>query len=150
MTDEARAPWHLWLVGLVSLLWHTGGAFDYTMTHLRDEAYLRAAADNAGVPYDVMLGYFTGFPLWAHAGWAFGVWGAVAGSLLLLARSRFAVHAFALSLAGLAVSTLHQAIGDMPAALDTPFTWIFTAVIVAVTLGLILYARRMVQRGVLR
>lgn len=27
-----RAPWHLWLIGIIAVLWHAGGAFDYLMT----------------------------------------------------------------------------------------------------------------------
>ena len=143
-------PWHLWVIGIVALLWNAGGAFDYTMTQTRNMDYLTAGAESAGVPVDVMVGYYTGFPAWADALWAFGVWGALAGSLLLLLRSRFAFHAFALSILGLIGTTIYTFSSDMPEALDSPFTWIFTLVIFVVTIGLALYARAMTARGVLR
>ncbi|BDI60509.1 hypothetical protein [Qipengyuania nanhaisediminis] len=145
-----KAPWHLWVIGIVSLLWNGGGAYDYTMTQTRNEAYLRAAADNAGVSYDMMMGYFTGFPAWADAFWALGVWGAVAGSILLLLRSRFAFHGFVISLIGLAGTTLYTFTSDIPAEMKSPFMWIFSAVIVIVTILLAIYARRMTAAGVLR
>ena len=39
--------------------------------------------------------------VWFDADWAIGVWFAVAGSVLILLRSRFAAPAFLISLAGL-------------------------------------------------
>ena len=35
-----KTPWHIWVVGLVSLIWHAGGAFDYVMSHLRPQFYI--------------------------------------------------------------------------------------------------------------
>jgi hypothetical protein len=31
-----KTPWHLWVVGILSLLWNAFGGYDYTMTQLRD------------------------------------------------------------------------------------------------------------------
>ena len=46
----ARTPAHLWIVGILSLLWNGFGAYDYLMTRMRKtelvEAIL-AAADRA-------------------------------------------------------------------------------------------------------
>lgn len=150
MNEAVKTPWHLWVVGLVSLLWHAGGAYDYTMTQTRNMEYLTQAAENASVPLDTMLDYYTNFPFWADAMWAFGVWGAVAGSILLLIRSRFAFHAFVLSIIGLVGTTIYTATSDIPAELDSAFTWIFTAVIWIVTIALAYYARRQTAAGVLR
>lgn len=150
MSEGTRAPWHLWVVGIVGLLWNSGGAYDYTMTQTRNLDYLTQAADNAGVSLDVMLGYYTQFPAWADAAWAFGVWGAVVGSILLLLRNRFAYHAFAISILGLLGTTGFTATSDIPAELNTSFTWIFTAVIWIATLALAYYAKRMTAAGVLR
>ena len=37
-----RAPWHLWVVGIISLLWNAMGAFDYLMSQTRNEQYMAA------------------------------------------------------------------------------------------------------------
>ncbi|RJY08973.1 hypothetical protein [Aurantiacibacter aquimixticola] len=148
--SRPATPLHLWAVALVSLLWHAGGALDYTMTQTRNMDYLQQAADGAGVPLQVILDYYTTFPVWADAAWAFGVWGALAGSILLLLRSRFALYGFYLSLLGLIASTIHQLTADLPPELNSPFTWAFTAAIVIVLVALIIYTRRMTERGVLR
>lgn len=149
-TQTTSTPWHVWAVGLVTLLWHAGGAFDYTMTQMRNMEYLQTAADGAGVPLAVMLEYFTDWPVWADAAWAFGVWGAVAGSLLLLFRSRFALPAFYVSIAGLALTTFHTLTSDLPPALNTASMWGFSAIVVIVLLAVIYYSKRMIAAGVLR
>ena len=141
---ENRTPLHLWLVAALATLWNAFGCFDYLMTQTRNEQYLAGFTDPQRV-------YFDSFPIWMEAAWAFGVWGGLAGSLLLLARSRWAVAAFALSLAGLAISTVYQyVLNSPPADMMTGAMIAMNLVIWAVAIGLLIYAMRMRRRGVLR
>lgn len=95
--------------------------------------------------------YFESFPLWVEAAWALGVWGALVGSLLLLARSRHAVTAFGVSLAGLATSTVYQyVLSAPPEDMQSGAMVAMNLAIWAVAIGLLLYAIRMRTRGVLR
>ena len=96
-TVAQRAPWHVWVVGVISLLWNSYGCYDYTMTKLDPAHYLAGSGMSAAGQ-----AYMLALPAWVTAFWALGVWGSLAGSLLLLARSRHAVTAFAASLVGLA------------------------------------------------
>lgn len=144
MDGSARTPAHLWIVGCVATLWNALGAFDYLMTQTRNEAYLANFTDPQRV-------YFESFPIWMEATWAFGVWGGLLGSLLLLARSRHAVTAFAVSLAGLAVSTVYQhVLSTPPADMMTGAMIGMNVAIWAIAVGLLVYALRMRRRGVLR
>ena len=61
----------------------------------------------------VILAYIDGMPMYAHVGWGLGVWMALLGAILLLMRSRYAVHAFALSLIGAVVSFAAQYLGPL-------------------------------------
>ena len=135
---------HLWVVGGLTALWNAFGAFDYLMTQTRNDAYLaQFTADQRA--------WFDSFPLWADAAWAFGVWGALAGSLLLLVRSRHAVTAFGLSIAGLLVSSIFQYGMSSPPASMMNATMIGISVLIwAVAIALFVYARMMRERGVLR
>ena len=145
MTEVVKTPWHLWAVGILSLLWNAFGAFDYVMTKLRNPEYMAAFTPE-------QQAYFYSFPLWANVGWALGVWGSVLGSLLLLVRSRHAVTAFLLSLVGLAISSVYQFgmhYGDLERMFGT-FPMIFTAVIWVIVIALFLYARAQAAMGVLR
>lgn len=147
MTDIARraaTPWHLWLVGLLSLAWNGYGAFDYIQTNTRGEAYMRASGFG-----DAAVAYFFAMPTWMYVPWTMGVWGAVLGSLLLLVRSRWAVHAFAISLIGAFVSAIYTYfIGNGLQALG-PVAHV-QLVILAVAALLLWYASAMAKKAVLR
>ncbi len=144
MATLTRAPAHLWIVGIVALLWNAFGAFDYVMTQIQNEAYLAQFSDAARL-------YFDSFPAWVEAAWALGVWGGLLGSLLLLARSRYAEFAFGLSLVGLLAATIYQQVlSAMPADLRTGPMVAMNVVIWVVAIGLFVYAHRMRARGLLR
>ena len=147
MIDIARrqsTPWHLWLVGLLSLAWNGYGAFDYIQTNTRGEAYMRASGFG-----DAAVAYFFAMPTWMYVPWTMGVWGAVLGSLLLLARSRWAVHAFAISLIGAFVSAIYTYfIGNGLQALG-PVAHV-QLVILGVAALLLWYASAMAKKAVLR
>lgn len=139
-----RTPAHLWIVGIVSLLWNAFGATDYTMTMTRNAAWLKSmsAAQMSGID---------AFPAWATGLWALGAWGALAGSVLLLVRSRHAVTAFIVSLVGLAGSALYQfVVSPAPEEFHGTAMIVMNLVIWTVAIGLLLYARAMRTRGVLR
>jgi hypothetical protein len=144
MATLAKAPAHVWIVGILALLWNAYGAFDYVMSQIQNAAYLAQYSDADRL-------YFNSFPGWAVAAWALGVWGGVAGSLLLLARSRHAEFAFGLSLVGLLVATIYQhALSAMPADLKTGGMVALNVAIWAVAIALFVYAHQMRARGILR
>ena len=137
-------PRHVWIVGVVSLMWNAMGAVDYTMTETRNPAYLKMM-DPA------QMAWVANFPAWAVGAWALGVWGAVAGSVLLLMRNRHAVTAFIISLVGLAGTTLFTyVVSPPPAQYRGAANLGMTAALWAIAIGLLLYSRSMRARGVLR
>ena len=140
---RAATPWHVWVVGAVALLWNAMGATDYVMTQTRSPIYLAMMTP-------AQLAWVASFPGWAVALWAVGVWGAIAGTLLLLARSRLAVAAFAVSLLGLAGTTLYQRMINAPPGAPGVADAFFTVALWAVAIALLVYARDLVKRRVLR
>ena len=138
---RAPTPWHLWAIGIVSLLWNAIGAFDYVMTQTRNEAYMQGFTEE-------QLAYFYGFPTWAVAAWAIAIWLSVAGSVLLLLRSKWAFHAFLVSLLGMIVSFGYQ-FSSGGGEIMGPVGFAFTFVIFAIGLFLLWYANAMRARGVL-
>lgn len=142
---SGRTPVQLWVVGVVSLLWNSFGCYDYVMTKLDPAGYLGSMGMSAEA-----MAYTTHLPAWLTAFWALGVWGSLAGSVLLLVRSRHAVAAFALSLAGLAISQGYQFAATLPPGMKTPQMWAMTAVIWTVLVLLLLYAFIQERRGALR
>ena len=139
-----RTPRHLWVIGIIALLWNAIGAFDYFMTQTKNVAYLSAFPPE-------QLAFFYGLPAWVIAAWAIAVWGGVLGAVLLLLRRRLAVPVFLASLVGMVLTTFHNYVLSNAFELfpDT-FSRVFTVVIIVITVGLYLYARAMSKRGVLR
>ena len=141
---QARTPAHVWIVGILATLWNAFGAYDYIMTQTNNAAYLSqfSAEERA---------FFDRFPGWMEAFWALGVWGALIGSLLLLMRSRYAVHAFGLSLVGIVVGMGYQyLVMEAPESLTTGAMAVMPWVILAVGIALFVYARNQAAKGVLR
>lgn len=150
MDTASKTPWHLWAVGLVSLLWNGFGAYDYLMSKTGNREYLAGMMEPTGVSVDAAIAYMDAMPLWANIAWGLGVWGAVAGSILLLQRSRHALTAFAASLLGLIFGMIHQWTNPMPEMTDPTTPIIFSFVITVITVFLLLYTRRMIGASVLR
>ncbi|MCR8722996.1 hypothetical protein [Frigidibacter sp. ROC022] len=140
-----RTPWHLWLVGVLSLAWNAMGALDYLLTETRNASYMKAFTPE-------QLAYFYSFPAWAVSCWAVGVWGAVLGSVLLLFRVRQAIWAFAFSLLGVIGFSIWQFALAPVRFVDIAGSaaLIMTVAIYVVGLALLWYARAMKLRGVLR
>lgn len=95
--------------------------------------------------------YFYGFPAWAVAFWALGVWGCFFGSIALLLRSRFAVWLFGVSIVGLLGTTIYErAFAVLPESLQTTGQNLFAVAIWVITLALFIYSSRMKRAGVLQ
>jgi hypothetical protein len=101
---------------------------------------------------NAMLAWVDAFPLYAQFGWGLGVWGGLLGSLLLLMRNRWAVLAFGLSLVGAILGLGYQIVAapPLPGAEGDPMMEVIPYVIIAIAIGLFLYARAMRAKGVLR
>ena len=141
-TPARSTPWHFWLVAAIGILWNGFGGYDYTMSHLQGEAYYRQMGMS-----EAQIGYMTTYPTWMHAVWAIGVWGSVVGAVLLVLRSRWAFHAFAVSTVG--------AIGALLYTLLTPggartMGMLMPSIIVVVCLFFVWFSQTMTKQGVLR
>lgn len=139
---EPRTPRHLWVVGILGLLWNCLGAFDYLMTETRNESYMSQFTPE-------QLEYFYGFPAWVVAFWALAVWGGVLGALLLLLRKRLAVPVLLVSFLSMIVTSIYNFGLSEGLEVTGGAGLAFSGLIFVVALGLWLYARNMSRRGIL-
>ena len=137
-----RTPWHLWLVGIMGLLWGSMGAFDYLMTQTQNESYMGQFTPD-------QLEFFYGFPSWVVAFWALAAWGGVLGTLLLLLKRRLAVPVLLVSFLAMIVTSIHNFFLSNGLEVMGGAGLLFSVLIFIFALGLWLYARGMAQRGVL-
>jgi hypothetical protein len=137
-------PAHLWIVGILSLLWSAMGCFDYLMTVTSNQTYL------GKMPAD-QIAYLNSLPTWLTGAWAIGVWGGLLGSLLLLMRSRHAVLAFGLSLVAAVIAMGYEMFAtQQPASMMSGAMAVMPWVVLAVCAFLLWYAWTMERKGVLR
>jgi hypothetical protein len=147
MTQDAvptpqKVPWHLWLVGILGLLFNSVGAFDYLMTQTRNESYMgRFTPEQLEVLY--------GLPTWLVAFWGLAVWGGAVGALLMLLRKSLAAPVLLVSLLAMMATAIHDFV-SADGLYETGGTGAgFVLLIFVLALGLWLYARAMGERGVL-
>lgn len=140
-----KTPWHLWVVGIVSLLWNAMGAMDFIMTQMKPEVWLKAFTPE-------QVEYIQGFPLWSVLAWGVGTLGSFLGSVLLLLRRGAAFHLFSASLVGALGTSLYSfGLSDGLKIMGGGAGMIaFNATIIALTVVQMVYAKYMRKRGVLR
>jgi hypothetical protein len=134
------APWSLWVVGVLSLLWNGMGTFLWTGTTFMPETFLKE------VPFEHRE-YVRSLPFWSTITWGLGVLGGTAGALLLLLRHWRAVRAFSLSLLGAITNQLVYLTNPPPPGFFNP---VLTAFIIGFALLQVWFAKMMMkERGVL-
>jgi hypothetical protein len=148
--QAAGRPWHLWLIGILSLLWNSYGGYDYYMTQTGNADYLRPMTEPFGVKLEDALAYFSSYPLWVEVLWALGVWMSLAGAVLMLLRSGWAYYAFIISLIGLVGTFGWSMANPQPGLTDNPVAYAMTGVVCLFIILQIIYCRKMAARGVLR
>jgi hypothetical protein len=94
--------------------------------------------------------HFYSFPLWVDATWGLYVWGGILGAVVLLFRKRWVVSVFAVSLAGMVITSFYIFATNGLAMTGGAGALIFTALTFIIAVGLLVYARVLTRKGVLR
>ena len=140
-----KTPRHLWVVGVIALLFNAIGAFDYVMSKTQGAAYMERAGMSPA-----QIAHVQEMPLWMTAVWATGVWSALLGSVLILMRNKLAAPVFAVSLGAFVLSLIYTYVLTDGAEIMGRQIAIANVVITALLLLFLWYSQRMAKRGVLR
>lgn len=92
---------------------------------------------------------YSSYPAWMTLGFAVGALGGLLGSALLLGRRRLATPVFAASLVGYLVLYVGDITEGVFEALGAPQVAVLTSVVL-IAAGLLVWARRLNERGLLR
>lgn len=141
-TKVQGRPWHLWVVGILFLLFGGMGALDYIMTATMNEAYLAKFSQE-------MLDFYFGFPGWAFVLWAVGSFGSLIGALLLLLRKGISIWFLVASLVAGIIMTVYTYVFKEGVEITGTAGLIASIVFSAIGALLVLYAHRMRAKGVL-
>ena len=137
--SPARAPRHLWVVGLLLVLWNGWGI----------AIAIAAQTASLPVPDAEVAAYFAAQPSWFVLLANIGPVAGVAGSVALLLQSRWAPMLFGAQLGVLAVANLYEVVIGTSPLLTNVESRVGSLVLLVVIFGEIAYARAMARRGVL-
>ena len=140
-----KAPWHLWLVGVIAVLFNAIGAFDFVMSMLQGSRYMESAGMTPA-----QIAHYEAMPAWMMVVWAVGVWGALLASVLLLLRRKVAAPTFAVSLAAFLLSLFYSYVLTDGGEILGRAMAITSAVIATLLVFFMWYSWTMTNRGVLR
>ena len=143
MNGQAKAPWHLYAVGLLALLWNGYGASQWYMQVTRVTSYY------ANLTLE-QVQYIQAQPVWVEVLFGVGVWTGVLGALMLLLRRKLAFNAFVASLIAVLVNTVYvQAMtnGREVMGVSTLYAAIAVIVVAAACAAYAYFARK---RGIIR
>ncbi|MDR7118841.1 hypothetical protein [Caulobacter sp. BE254] len=138
-------PWHLWLVGVVAVLFNCIGVFDFVMSMTRGAAYMAGA----GMTPE-QIAHYQQMPAWMTVDWAIGVFGALLGSVLILLRNKLAWPVLVVSLAAFLLSLAYTYLLTGGGKIMGQQMAITSAVIAGLLAAFTGYAWWMTRRGVLR
>lgn len=141
--ETTQIPKSYWFVSSLALVWNLLGFAAYVMQVTMTKEALMEMPEAERAMYENM-------PVWATSAFAVAVTAGTIGCILLLLRSSWAVPAFLLSIAAVFVQMYHAFV--IAGAMDVigPSSAIGPALVVAVGVGLIWYARSVKEKGWLR
>lgn len=136
----SKAPWHLWVVGVLSLLWNATGAWT-----------IMSAQSGAPMDMDATeIAYYAAQAPWFVAMTDLVLISAILAAVALLLRSRWAVHLYWLSIAGIVVTAVYDIAAGTALLLQDQGWLILSCVTTGLAIVQLLYAIAMHKRGVLR
>jgi hypothetical protein len=139
-TEAPKAPWHVWAVGIVALLWNVAGAV----------SLLLAQAGRLPNPDADEIAYYAAQPLWFVVVTDISLAAAVAAALGLLLRRRAAVWGYAISMGCIVITNGYELAAGTSRTLVNDTARIATLVIAGLAGLQLVYASAMTRRGILR
>jgi hypothetical protein len=138
--SQKKTPWHLWVVGVVALLWNASGAYTIMM----------AQAGRLPNLTEEEAAYYAAQPLWFVIVTDIALISAMAAAAALLLRHRSAVVLFAVSLAAIFLTDAYDLVSGTAQMLTSGGALIVTVFIFVIAVLELVYANTMKGRGVLQ
>ncbi len=143
MNAQAKAPWHLMAVGVVTLLWNGYGALQWYQQVTRAASYW-------GNLTMQQVQYVQQQPMWVEVAFGVGVWTGVLGALMLLLRRKLAFNAFLASLIAAVASAIYvQGLSNGREIMGNG-TLVAAVAVIVVAAASVAYAHYARKRGIIR
>jgi len=138
-----KTPWHLWLVGVLSLLWNAMGCWTWYQQVTGAPAYYATMTM-------AQIDYIRTAPNWVNIAFGLAVWAGLLGALALLLRRRLAFNAYVAGLVGYLVNVGHSLFTGDAARIMGVGGMAFSAFVLLLCIFEVGYSRWMAKKGVLR
>jgi len=135
-----KSPWHMWVVGIMTLLWNGSGALTFLMAHLGMLSNL--SSEEAA--------YYAAQPLWYVILVNIATWGAFFAGIALLLKSRLAFTLFGFSFAVILLTDLIELVGGNSRALVSEGGMNLALMVLVIAFMQLLYTWRWKKMGVLK
>ena len=136
----AKTPWHLWVVGILSLVWNASGAF-----------VIMSAQSGSVMDMDAReVAHYAAQEPWFVAVTDVALVAAALAAVALLLRSRWAVHLYWLSIGAIVVTSVYDIAQGTALLLQDRGWLILDIVTTSLAILQLAYAIAMRRRGVLR
>jgi len=140
-TEIVQRPgrWHIWVVGVLSLLWNGMGALTVMM------------AQSGKLPNVDALeaSYYAAQPFWFMIATNIALLATIAAALALLIRSRFATWLYAFALVAFVINNVYDLAAGTSLMLVDRGWLVMTCIIATISVLQLVYAWTMKKRGVL-
>ena len=135
--DANKKQWHLWLVGILTLLWNGSGTYTFLMAQAGKLTGLSAEEQ----------AYYADQPLWFAVSTDIALLTAVAAGVALLLRSGAALWFFAASFSLIILNNLYELISGASRMLVNQDAIVLTTVVIIVAALQLAYTWVMRNRG---
>lgn len=136
----AKAPWHLWTVAILTLLWNGSGAYTIWMAQAGALPNLRPDE----------IAYYEAQALWFMLVTDVALVAPLAAAVALMFRSKSALWLFGVSVAAILTTNTYDLLAGSSRALANTGALVVTCIIVVLAILQLIYARAQAKRGVLR
>lgn len=133
-------PVHLWVVGVLSLLWNAAGAYTIIM----------AQAGKLPTMNPDEIAYYEAQSAWFVIVTDIALVSAIVAAISLLLRSRAAVEMYLLSFIAIVITNTYDLVAGTSRAFANHGALVVTGIIVLLALLQFYYSRKMLKRKVLR
>ena len=134
-----RRPWHLWAVGILTLLWNGSGTYTFVMAQAGRLTGLSAEEE----------AYYAAQPLWFAVSTDIALLTAVAAGVALLMRSHMALWLFGISLILIVLNNSYEVVSGTSRMLVNQGAIVLTTVVIIIAALQLIYSWAMSMRGTL-
>lgn len=143
MTTTNKPNTLFWVIAVIAVLWNIMGAFQYLSTTLWKEEMLATLTEEQQLVWNAL-------PTWHVAIFAIAVWSGLIASLLLIARKKWSVPLFLLSLIAVIVQMAYWLFGTDAMEVFGPSTPVMPAIVTVLGLFFYFYSKSAKAKGWLK